>query len=272
MTQSEGEGGALPGQHFPDLHARRTATKEAAFLMPHLRAGMSVLDCGCGPGTITIGLAEAVAPGQVLGMDIDPARVESASETAAKQGVSNVTFEVGDIHALRHADESYDAAFESAVLMHLAEPLEAAREVYRVLKPGGVFGARDRHMDGDTVTNLNAEIWETHELRIRYLEIQGADLRFGRRLPSVLQEAGFQIVDVIPSVEAGDSLEDRRLWGERMSRFLHQPDLIELAAARGWADAERLKQLEVAYTAWAQDANTVFSPTHLGVVGLKPTA
>ena len=272
MTQTDREGSALPGQHFPDLHARRTATKEAAFLMPHLRPGMSVLDCGCGPGTITIGLAEAVAPGQVLGMDIDPARVESASETAAKQGVSNVTFEVGDFHALRHADESYDAVFESAVLMHLAEPLEAAREVYRVLKPGGVFGARDRHLDGDTVTNLSAEVWETIDLRVKYLELQGADLRFGRRLPAVLREAGFLIVDIIPSVEAGDSPEDRRLWGERMSRFLHQPDLIKLAAAKGWANVERLEQLDFAYTAWARDPNTVFAPTHLGVVGLKPTA
>ncbi len=42
--------------------AERTASREAAFLLPHLRAGMHVLDAGCGPGSITLGLAAAVAP------------------------------------------------------------------------------------------------------------------------------------------------------------------------------------------------------------------
>ena len=52
--------------------AKRMASQEAAFLLPHLRAGMNVLDAGCGPGSITLGLAAAVAPGEVVGIDIQP--------------------------------------------------------------------------------------------------------------------------------------------------------------------------------------------------------
>ena len=51
---------------------KRTAAKEAGFLLPHLSPSMRLLDCGCGPGSITAGLAEAVAPGQVVGVDIEP--------------------------------------------------------------------------------------------------------------------------------------------------------------------------------------------------------
>ena len=43
--------------------AGRTAEAHAAFFLPHLRSGMRLLDAGCGPGTVTLGLAGAVAPG-----------------------------------------------------------------------------------------------------------------------------------------------------------------------------------------------------------------
>jgi len=50
---------------FEERLALRTAAKEGAFFMPFLRPGMRVLDVGCGPGSITLGLAEKAAPGEV---------------------------------------------------------------------------------------------------------------------------------------------------------------------------------------------------------------
>ena len=52
--------------------ALRTASQEAAFFLPSLRPGIRVLDLGCGPGSITLGLAEAVDPGEVVGVDLQP--------------------------------------------------------------------------------------------------------------------------------------------------------------------------------------------------------
>jgi cyclopropane fatty-acyl-phospholipid synthase-like methyltransferase len=56
------------------FHAERTAQSHAAFLLPHLRPGMDLLDLGCGPGSITLGLAAAVAPGKLPASTWSPTR------------------------------------------------------------------------------------------------------------------------------------------------------------------------------------------------------
>jgi hypothetical protein len=78
-----------------DLHATRTAASMAGFFLPHLRPGMRVLDCGCGPGSITVGLAEHVAPGEVIGIDLDPTHIALAQRRAAAAGPANVRFARG---------------------------------------------------------------------------------------------------------------------------------------------------------------------------------
>src|SRR3954452_22685705 len=68
----------------------RTAEVAAAFFLPLLRPGMRLVDCGCGVGTIPLGLAAAVAPAEVVGVDLQPAQIERARVLAAQQGVQNV--------------------------------------------------------------------------------------------------------------------------------------------------------------------------------------
>jgi ubiquinone/menaquinone biosynthesis C-methylase UbiE len=66
----------------------------AAYLIPHLRPGLAVLDVGCGPGTITLDLAHRVAPGSVVGIDSSPAPLHEARCRAQRQGVRNGWFAV----------------------------------------------------------------------------------------------------------------------------------------------------------------------------------
>ena len=65
-------------------HASRTAEKHAGWFVPYLRPGMTLLDCGCASGSITVGLAEAVAPGHVTGIDISEVEIGRA-ETRVEQ-------------------------------------------------------------------------------------------------------------------------------------------------------------------------------------------
>jgi cyclopropane fatty-acyl-phospholipid synthase-like methyltransferase len=61
-------------------HAQRTADEAAAFLLPHLQPGMRLLDVGCGPGSITRGLAERLTAGHVVGVDLSRETLETSVE------------------------------------------------------------------------------------------------------------------------------------------------------------------------------------------------
>ena len=108
-----------------ELHATRTAASMAGFFLPHLCPGMRVLDCGCGPGSITVGLAEHVAPGEVIGIDLDPTHIALAQRRAAAAGLANVRFARADIYTLPFPDAAFDAVFCQSLLSHLREPAQA---------------------------------------------------------------------------------------------------------------------------------------------------
>ena len=68
------------------LHASRTVDKQAGWFLPYLQPRMTLLDCGCATGSITVGLAKVVAPGQVTGVDISEIEIERAQTRAAEAG------------------------------------------------------------------------------------------------------------------------------------------------------------------------------------------
>jgi SAM-dependent methyltransferase len=104
----------------------RTADEHAAFALPFLRSGSRVLDIGCGPGTITLGLAQRVLPdGKCVGVDVQPPQVDAAQRAAAATGATNVSFQIGNAYDLPFTSASFDVAFahekKSAKTMARAE-------------------------------------------------------------------------------------------------------------------------------------------------------
>jgi ubiquinone/menaquinone biosynthesis C-methylase UbiE len=81
-------------------HRWRTAGNSAAYLLPHLHRGMSLLDVGCGPGTLTFDLARRVAPGRVVGVDLSADVIEQAAGEARAAGLDAVELVVGDFREL----------------------------------------------------------------------------------------------------------------------------------------------------------------------------
>ena len=208
--------------------ARRSLATHGAFFRPFLFAGARVLDCGCGPGTITVDIAKRVAPGgMVYGVDANAGQIEVAQQ--ALRGVANAEFRVGSAYELPFESGSFDAVFSHALFEHLAEPGRAAREVLRVLKPGGVAGLRSPDWTGRLA-------WPESSARglEYYAELQaanGGDLRIGRKLGGLLREAGFCAVRSSASYECYAPVE---LIGEYLAAQIEASDGGLAEGLRDW--------------------------------------
>ena len=86
---------------------------------------MKLLDCGCGNGSIILGLAKAIFPDMLTGIDREASQIQIAAENAFTQGVSNANFLERNIYALPFRDNSFDAIFSHALFEHLQEPAQA---------------------------------------------------------------------------------------------------------------------------------------------------
>jgi ubiquinone/menaquinone biosynthesis C-methylase UbiE len=124
-------------------HAKRSAEVEAAFLLPYLKPGLRLLDVGCGPGSITVGLAQRVVPATAIGIDRSASVIDTARAFLAERPVSNLSFEVGNIYQHRFDEASFDVIFAHQVLQHLKEPAAALKQMRKLLSPCGLLAARD---------------------------------------------------------------------------------------------------------------------------------
>ena len=83
---------------------------------------MHLLDVGCGPGTLSIDLARHVAPGRVLGVDLDPSVVAEATRTAAGSGL-DISFVAGDFAGVDTPTVGFDVVHAHQVLQHVGDPV-----------------------------------------------------------------------------------------------------------------------------------------------------
>ena len=206
----------------PDFEAElalRTAAKEAAFFLPMICAGMRVLDLGCGPGSITLGFAEAVAPGEAVGVDLQPSQIIQAQALSAARGVTNARFEVADVYSLPFPDGYFNAVFAHAVLMHLREPVRALAEVRRVLQPGGIVGVRDSDWGGRIHAPMTPLLEQWYAITVRVRQRNGGDPFVGRHHRRLLLDAGFARAEASVSVASwtAGTLETTR----RCAKFLN---------------------------------------------------
>lgn len=240
-----------PGGMLLDQTVATAAARRRLLPIVPLRDGWRVLDLGTGFGPLAFELA-ANAAVEVVGVDTDAEVLAAATGLIGRldgflANGASVRFESGDATRLPFEPAGFDLVTARLLFQHLADPAGAAREVYRMLRPGGYAFVFD--VDDGLGASYPAPEGPLEVLEGAFAAWQasyGGDREIGRKLSSLLSSAGL----VVEAVVAVPQAEHRREGPGDPARVL---SVARLRAARdGMAAAgilapEELDRLVAAY-------------------------
>ena len=230
---------------------------------------MRLLDCGCGPGSITAGLAEAVAPGQVVGVDIEPSQYRSVWSQAAKRPGINLHFAVADVYSLPFVDNFFDAAFLHNVLSHLQRPLEVLKRIYRLLSPGGVIGISHPDFSGSLISPSDPLLDRDHELYWRLVEHNGGNPAIGKHQRALLHEAGFARIEAVAKYSTVGTQDGARMRADHGGRLFGGSAIAQQMMDLGWTDRAELDRIIAAWQKWSEHPGAFMANATVTAIGWK---
>ncbi|HLF25577.1 MAG TPA: methyltransferase domain-containing protein [Anaerolineae bacterium] len=166
---------------------REEKFKRRLIAQADIQPGHHVLDLGCGTATLTVLIKRTHPAAEVVGVDGDPKVLDIGRAKAAKASVG-IQLDHGLADQLPYPDQSFDRVLSSLVLHHLTgeNKRRAAREVFRVLRPGGELHVVDFGKPHTVWSKLISSLTSRLE--------EAADNVAGR-LPEIFREAGFDLIE-----------------------------------------------------------------------------
>ena len=229
-----------------------------------LRAGMRVLDLGCGGGAVTLKMAALVgSEGEVVGIDLDPSILRLAQQEADGSKLP-VTFRHMEAEELNE-EASYDFAYARYLMSHLRHPERALESMVRALRPGGLLAVEDVFFPGHICYPPNAAFDRYLELYQAVVRAKGADPAIGPRLMGMALDAGLsdvQVELVVPTFREGEGKRVAQVTIEHIREALLGAELatsIEVdtivADLQAFADDERtLMSIAPTFQVWGRKA------------------
>jgi SAM-dependent methyltransferase len=253
----------LHGHPEPVLrsHRWRTAENSAAYLLTHLRPTDSLLDVGCGPGTITVDLAGRV--GETIGVDSSAEVVEAAAaslESPDAASGSRPRYEVADVYQLPFDDDRFDVVHAHQVLQHLTDPVAALREMARVARPGGLVAVRDSDYGAFTWWPASPGVADWLDRYRAVARSLGAEPDAGRRLLQWCHDAG--LADLRPSASVWCFAQGDRQWWADVWIDRIGTDPLRARLLDGGADEGALAEMVDGWRAWAGSSDGWFAVLH----------
>jgi len=246
----------------------RDARTFLPFLLPHLTPGLDVLDAGCGVGSIALDLAPTIAPGRIVGIDVDPEQIELARTTAAQRGIENAEFTTASVYELPFDEASFDVVYANAVLFYLREPRRALIELRRVLRPGGLAAVSDDDLATVVLSPDRPELELGPRLFEQAVAYEGGNARYSRHLRTLMLEAGFARTEGIAHApEVYGTLERTRWFAEFAIGLFTAPAMAGDIVREGWATQAELEALLEALREWGELPNAFAAWLYCGALG-----
>jgi SAM-dependent methyltransferase len=249
-------------------HRKRTAAEAARFLLPHLRPGMRLLDVGCGPGSISVGLAAAVAPGPVLAIDLGVDVVAQARQHATDAGVSNLRVERADLLALDQAG-GFDVVYAHQVLQHVVDPHAALDAMRRLLAPGGIVAVRDGDYGVCTWSPPADELTRWLEIYCAVARRNGGEPDAGRHLYGWVRRAGFTDARVSGTTWTFPGYDSPQVWAESWAERTLHSNLGTKAVEYGIATRDELDAVAAGLRRWGRSEDAFFSIGHVELLARR---
>ncbi|WP_149084515.1 MULTISPECIES: class I SAM-dependent methyltransferase [Microbacterium] len=241
-------------------HSVRDIANSAAYLRPYLTAETRLLDVGAGPGSITVDFAGVVQ--HVTATEIDDSALALSRDLAAARGVTNVSFSVEDVHALSFPDDSFDVVHAHQVLQHVADPVQALREMRRVTLPGGMVAVRDADYAGFLWFPVLPELDRWLALYRAAARANGGEPDAGRRLLAWARAAGFEEVAATASTWCYATPSERAWWGGMWADRILESALARQLVDQEMASPADLQEISDAWKRWADDGDGWFLVPH----------
>ena len=246
----------------------RTLADGHPTLLGLLEPGLSVLDVGCGPGTLTAEIARRVAPGHVVGMDASRDMIRAAEAAHAPGEIANLVFYAGDIRASTW-DREFDVANAVRALQWIPDPERAVARMARAVVPGGRVVLRDYDHTAARWTGAPPAWTRFYAAYLAWRAASGLDNAIAGRLTALATAAGLCDVEIVAqrrSVQAGepDFFRVAGLW-----RLVVDGRGRQVAAAGYLSEAERRAALD-AYTRWMQEPGVTHRVSEASLVARRP--
>ena len=240
-------------EEFRQMLNWRSAQTHAAHLLPHLASDQKLLDFGCGPGTITVGLAKAVEPGELHGIDMEESQIDLARAAAEAGGHANATFHVGDVTALPFEDDTFDVAHCHTVLTHVPDTQATLREVRRVVKPGGLVASREMVTAASFMTPVPESLEGAWATFAKLLAANRGHPQMGRELKACFIEAGLSDVRASASFDVFSSPQDVAFLHKFVGGWFFSPDVVGAATKYGLATQEQFDEWRRSLDEWKDE-------------------